>query len=58
MVLDQTRAVIPGDRRETRDPGTPADVAVLDPGSKLRFARDDARLCEGRRENSIGFVTP
>jgi hypothetical protein len=30
-----------GEAAPIRDPGTPADVMVLDPGSKLRFARDD-----------------
>jgi error-prone DNA polymerase len=31
--LEDKNAVIPGDRRETRDPGPPAVVVVLDPGS-------------------------
>lgn len=38
-----TTAVVPGDQRETRDPfrNLPDKRSGMDPGSSLRFARDD-----------------
>lgn len=38
-----TTAVVPGDQRETRDPflNPPDKRSGMDPGSSLRFARDD-----------------
>jgi len=51
--LEEKNAVIPGDRRETRDPflNLSDTRSGMDPGSSLRFARDDGACvgwCEKR----------
>jgi hypothetical protein len=42
-MVHYTTAVVPGDRRETRDPfrNLYRKSSGMDPGSSLRFARDD-----------------